>query len=89
MPGSLVEQLILFNERKDEKTMANITAKEVAEKIQSFFPDTDINLLATAIQSYKNIDAWKDNPILKEDLLTYTFFNLPYLPTLQAVSSIC
>lgn len=43
------------------------TSREVAEAIQSFFPDTDIELLATAIQSYKDIDAWNDTPILKEE----------------------
>ena len=43
------------------------TAKEIAEKIQSFFPDTDIELLATAIQSYKDIDAWNETPVLKQE----------------------
>ena len=35
--------------------------------IKEFFPDTDVNLLATAIQSYKDIDAWNETPILKEE----------------------
>ncbi len=43
------------------------SAKEVAEAIQSFFPDTSIEQLTTAVQSYKDIDAWNDNPILKEE----------------------
>ena len=43
------------------------TAKEIAEVIQDFFPDTDLDLLATAIQSYKDIDAWNDTPVLKEE----------------------
>ena len=43
------------------------TAKEIAEAIQSFFPDTDLDLLETAIQSYKDIDAWNETPILKEE----------------------
>lgn len=42
-------------------------SKEIAEKIQSFFPDTDVELLSTVIQNYKDIDAWNDNPILKEE----------------------
>ncbi len=40
---------------------------EIAEAIQDFFPDTDIELLASVIQNYKNIDAWNDTPVLKEE----------------------
>lgn len=43
------------------------TSKEIAEVIQNFFPGTDIEMLETAIQSYKNIDAWNDTPILKKE----------------------
>ena len=43
------------------------TAKEIAEVIKDFFPDTDIELLATAIQSYKDIDAWSETPVLKQE----------------------
>lgn len=43
------------------------TAKEIAEVIQGYFPDTDIELLANVIQSYINIDAWNDTPELKEE----------------------
>ena len=43
------------------------TAEEIAEVIQDFFPDTDLDLLTTAIQSYKDIDAWNDTPVLKEE----------------------
>jgi len=43
------------------------TAREIAESIQSFFPDTDLDLLETVIQNYKNIDAWNDSPVLKEE----------------------
>ena len=43
------------------------TAEEIAEVIQDFFPDTDLDLLATAIQSYKDIDAWNDTPVLKQE----------------------
>lgn len=43
------------------------SAKEIAESIQSFFPDTDVDQLATAIQKYKDIDAWNETPILKEE----------------------
>ena len=43
------------------------SAKEIAESIQSFFPDTDVELLAKVIQNYKDIDAWNTNPILNQD----------------------
>lgn len=43
------------------------TAKEVAEVIQSFFPDTDLEMLANSVQSYKDIDAWNETPVLKEE----------------------
>ena len=43
------------------------SSKEIAEAIQSFFPDTDIEMLAAAIQSYQDIDAWSDTPVLKEE----------------------
>lgn len=43
------------------------SAMEIAEVIQDFFPDTDLKTLESAIQSYKKIDAWCENPILKEE----------------------
>lgn len=50
-----------------QKWVKEHSAKEIAEEIQSFFPSTDVDLLATAIQSYKDIDAWNDTPVLKEE----------------------
>lgn len=52
---------------KGQKWVKEHSAKEIAESIQSFFPDTDINLLATAVQSYMDIDAWNDTPVLKKE----------------------
>ncbi len=52
---------------KGQKWVKEHTAKEIAEVIKDFFPDTDIELLATAIQSYKDIDAWNDTPVLKQE----------------------
>lgn len=43
------------------------TSKEIAEVIKDFFPDTDIDLLANVIQSYIDIDAWNQTPILNEE----------------------
>ena len=52
---------------KGEQFVKEHTSTEIAESIQSFFPDTDIEQLANAVQSYKDIDAWNDTPILKEE----------------------
>ena len=43
------------------------TSKEIAEAVKDFFPDTDIELLAEVIQNYKDIDAWNETPILKQE----------------------
>lgn len=43
------------------------SSEEIAKVIQSFFPDTDLELLSEVIQNYKNIDAWNETPILKEE----------------------
>lgn len=43
------------------------TSKEIADSVQDFFPDTDLEMLETAIQSYKDIDAWNDSPILTKE----------------------
>ena len=43
------------------------SSREIAEIVQEFFPDTDLDMLEAAIQSYKDIDAWNEDPILKEE----------------------
>lgn len=53
---------------KGQQWVKEHTSVEIAEVIQSFFPDTDIEQLSNAIQSYKDIDAWNDTPILKEEV---------------------
>lgn len=52
---------------KGQKWVKEHTSKEIAEVIKDFFPDTDIDLLATAVKSYKDIDAWNETPILKQE----------------------
>ena len=52
---------------KGQKWVAENSARDIAVSIQSFFPDTSVDVLETAIQSYKDIDAWNDTPILTED----------------------
>ena len=51
---------------KGQKYVEEHTMKEVAEVIKDFFPDTDTELLATVLQSYKDIDAWKTEPTMTE-----------------------
>lgn len=53
---------------KGQKWVKEHTSKEIAEAIASFFPNTDIELLESAIQSYKNIDAWNETPVLKKEV---------------------
>ena len=53
---------------KGQQWVKEHSSKEIAQTIQSFFPDTDLEMLEAAIQSYKNIDAWNDNPVLKEEV---------------------
>lgn len=50
-----------------EQWVKEHTAREIAEVIQEFFPDTTVESLETSVQKYKDIDAWKENPILKEE----------------------
>lgn len=50
-----------------QKWVDSHSSEEIAKTIQSFFPDTNIETLSNAIQSYKNIDAWNKNPILKKE----------------------
>ena len=52
---------------KAQKWVEEHTMKEVAEAIVDFFPDTDMETLETALQSYKDIDAWKTTPDMKEE----------------------
>ncbi len=50
-----------------QKWVKEHSAREIAEEVKSFFPDTEVEMLETAIQSYKDIDAWNDTPILTEE----------------------
>ena len=52
---------------KGQKYVEEHTMEEVAKLIKDFFPDTDVDLLAKVLQSYKDIDAWMTNPKMKEE----------------------
>lgn len=43
------------------------TAREIAELVKEFFPDSDIDMLESSIQRYKDIDAWNKTPELTEE----------------------
>ena len=50
-----------------QQWVKNHSANEIAQEIQSFFPDTSIEMLESAVESYKNISAWNDTPILEKE----------------------
>lgn len=62
--------IIGFNKaiNKGLEYVHNHTAKEIAEKIVAYFPDTSINDLEKLVQNYIDIDAWfQDTTISKEN----------------------
>lgn len=52
---------------KGQKWVESHTAREVAEAIQSFFPDTDLDVLEAVMQKYKDIDAWNKTPVMTKE----------------------
>lgn len=50
-----------------QKWVKDHTAREIAEVVQEFFPDTDLDMLESAVQSYKDIDAWNETPVMTEE----------------------
>ncbi len=52
---------------RGEQWVKEHTALEIAKAIQEFFPDTTVESLENSVKKYKEIDAWKENPILKEE----------------------
>ena len=52
---------------KGEKWVKEHSSKEIAESISDFFPDTDMDILISSIQSYKDIDAWNETPVLSKE----------------------
>ena len=41
--------------------------KELAEAIVEFFPDTSVETLMLVAKSYREIDAWMDTPVMKQE----------------------
>lgn len=52
---------------KGQQWVKEHSAREIAEKIQEFFPDTTVESLTNSVQSYKDIDAWNETPYLKKE----------------------
>ena len=52
---------------KGQQYVESHTSQEIAEAIQGFFPDTDLNLLVEAVDSYREIDAWNKTPYMSEE----------------------
>lgn len=52
---------------KAQKWCSEHSASEIADAIAMQFPDTDISLLTSSIQSYLDIDAYCKTPEMKED----------------------
>ena len=52
---------------KGQQWVKEHTAREVAEVIQEYFPSTSVESLEKSVQSYKDIDAWNETPVLKEE----------------------
>ncbi len=52
---------------KAQQWVQNATDREIAEAIVEHFPDTSVESLVLVAQSYKEIDAWMDTPVMKEE----------------------
>ena len=69
--GKSKQSFLVLTERKTRYEIVEVlkehTAAEIAEVIQNFFPDTKLEMLTRSIQSYMDIDAWNDTPVLKEE----------------------
>ena len=52
---------------KGQQWVKEHSTKEIAETIQEYFPSTSVESLEKSVQSYKDIDAWNENPVLKQE----------------------
>lgn len=54
---------------KGLRYVAESSAADVAAAIANQFPDTDRDVLTKVVQRYKDIDAWNETPVMKEESL--------------------
>lgn len=52
---------------KGQQFVQKATDEEVAKAIVEFFPDTSVESLVLVAESYREIDAWMDTPVMKEE----------------------
>lgn len=52
---------------KAQQWVASHTAAEIAQVIAPSFADTDLEMLTSGLQSYKDIDAWNTTPVMTQD----------------------
>ncbi len=52
---------------KAQKWIMETDSEKIAELLLDFFPDSDIEILASSIERYKEIDAWNENPVMKKE----------------------
>lgn len=52
---------------KGQQYVETHSSEEIAKDIQSFFPDTELDLLVEAVNSYREIDAWNKTPYMTEE----------------------
>ncbi len=53
-----------------QKWVLEADNKEVAEAMLPYFPDTDIAMLETVVNSYRETDSWTSVPMMTEDAFT-------------------
>ncbi|MDE5978158.1 MAG: ABC transporter substrate-binding protein [Turicibacter sp.] len=54
---------------KAQQWVATHTSEEIAESIQSYFTDLELEDLIIVVERYRSIDAWADTPVLTEESL--------------------
>lgn len=54
---------------KGQKWVQEHTAKEIAEALVDQFPSTKVDVLTIVAQRYKDIDAWNETPVMKQESL--------------------
>lgn len=52
---------------RGQQWVANSSPEEIAAAIKPFFPDADLQVLATVAERYKAIDAWAQNPLFTQE----------------------
>ncbi|MGL5330452.1 MAG: ABC transporter substrate-binding protein [Peptostreptococcaceae bacterium] len=54
---------------KGQLWVQSASAEEIAKSMQPFFNDMSLDDLVTVVDRYKEIDAWSQDPVLKEESL--------------------